>query len=48
MYVFFTLDRSFYPLTSSTASVRANSAILERYKFCGHETTLQKYYIVRQ
>jgi len=39
--VFFTFNRSFYPSTSSTTSVRADSSILERYKLCGHKTTPQ-------
>ena len=44
MYVFWISDHSFYP---STASVRADSLILERYKFCcGKKTATQRYYIV--
>ena len=35
--VFFTLNCSFYPSTSSTTSVRANYLILERYIFCCHK-----------
>ena len=38
--VFFTLNRSFYPSTSNTTSVRAESSILQkRYKLCGHKAT---------
>ena len=37
--VFVTSNRSLYPSTSSKASVRADSSILERYNFCGHKTT---------
>ena len=43
MCKFFTLNRSFYPPTSGTTSVRADSSILERYKFCGHKTTPQRF-----
>ena len=38
--VCFTLNCSFYALTSSTASVRADSSS-QRYKLCGHKTTTQ-------
>ena len=38
VYVFFVLNRSFYPSTSSTTSVRADSSTLERCKVCGQET----------
>ena len=42
--MFFTLNRSFYPSTSNTTSVRADCSILEqRYKLCGHKTTPQRY-----
>ena len=44
--VFFTLNRSFYPPTPSTTSVGADSSILEKHKFCGHNTTPQRYYTV--
>ncbi|MEP4441846.1 MAG: hypothetical protein ABJ059_00070, partial [Hyphomicrobiales bacterium] len=43
--VFFTLNRSFYPSTSSTTSVRADSSTLERYKFCGHKATPHRFYV---
>ena len=41
---------SFYPSTSSTTSVRADSLILlnrteKRYKFCGYKATPQRYYV---
>ena len=39
--VLFTFNRSFYPSTSSTTSVRTDSSILDRYKFCSHKTTAQ-------
>ena len=45
--VFFTLNRGFYPWTSNTPSVRADSSILERYRVCAHKTTPQRDYIVR-
>ena len=35
-----------YPGTCITTSVRADSSILEGCKFCGHETTPRRYYIV--
>ena len=44
--LFFTLNRSFYPSTSSTTIVRADSSILifviERYNICGHKATPQE------
>ena len=43
-----TLNRSFYLSTSGTTSVRADSAILESYKLCGHEPKSQRYYVVMQ
>ena len=46
MWMFFTLNRSFYPSTSSTTSVRADSSILDRDTFYGHKTTPKRYYVV--
>ena len=46
MCVFFTLNRCFYPSTSSTTSARTDSSILERYELFVHNTTPQRYYIV--
>ena len=44
--LFFTSNRSFYPSASSTTtSVRADSSILKRYKFCGRKTMPQRYYV---
>ena len=45
MCVFFTLNNSSYPSASCTPSVRADSSILERYKFWGHKTTRQRYHM---
>ena len=42
LYMFFILNRYFYPSTSSTTNVRADSFILERYKLCGHKTASQR------
>ena len=46
--VFFTLNRSFYPSTSSATSIRADLSILEEipwYKLCGHKATPQIDYV---
>ena len=49
--VFFTLNRSFYPSTSSTPSVRADSSSwrdTSTYKLCGHKTTPRASTLYRQ
>ena len=43
--VFSMLDRSFYLSTFSTTSIRADSSVLERSKFCAHKPTPQRYYV---